>query len=116
MDGLRHVGAKRVGVCTAYSDEVNDRLREYLVASGIDVLALHGFGLVRFGAPGLKSPEDIMALVDDVLNEGSAAEGVVISCGGLRTLELIGPVEAKHKVPVVSSTPAAYWAAVRLGG
>jgi len=50
-------------VCTAYADEVNDRLREFLVASGIDVLALRRFGLVHFGAPGLKSCEDIMVLV-----------------------------------------------------
>ena len=116
VDGLLEVGAKRVGVCTAYADEVNDRLREFLVASGIDVLALRGFGLVGFGAPGLKSREDIMVLVDDVLDEAGAADGLVISCGGLRTLELIAPVEAKHNLPVVSSTPAAYWAAVRLAG
>jgi arylmalonate decarboxylase len=116
VDGLLEVGAKRVGVCTAYADEVNDSLREFLVASGIDVLALRGFGLVRFGAPGLKSREDIMMLVDDVLDEASAADGLVISCGGLRTLELIAPVEAEHNLPVVSSTPAAYWAAVRLAG
>jgi arylmalonate decarboxylase len=103
-------------VCTAYADEVNDRLREFLVGSGIDVLALRGFGLVRFGAPGLKSREDIIGLVEEVLDEASAADGLVISCGGLRTLELVAPVEAEHNVPVVSSTPAAYWAAVRLAG
>jgi arylmalonate decarboxylase len=116
VDGLIEVGAKHVGVCTAYADEVNDRLREFLVGSGIEVLALRGFGLVRFRAPGLKSREDIMELVDDVLDDASAADGLVISCGGLRTLDLIAPIEAEHKVPVVSSTPAAYWAAVRLAG
>ena len=72
--------------------------------------------MVGFGAPGLKTPEDIKALAADVLAEAGTAEGLVISCGGLRTLELIAPLEAEHDVPVVSSTPAAYWAAVRLAG
>jgi arylmalonate decarboxylase len=116
VDGLRQLGVTRVGVATAYSDEVNQRLHEFLVAHGIDVLALQGFGLVGFAAPGRKTPEDIMALASDVLGEAAAAESLVISCGGLRTLELIAPLEAEHGVAVVSSTPAAYWAAVRLAG
>jgi arylmalonate decarboxylase len=116
VDGLRQVGATRVGVATAYADEVNQRLREFLVAHGIEVLALQGFGLVGFGAPGFKTGEDIAALASDVLAEAGPAEGLVISCGGLRTLELIAPLEAEHDVPVVSSTPASYWAAARLAG
>jgi arylmalonate decarboxylase len=116
VEGLRQLGTRRVGVCTAYADEVNQRLREFLVASGIDVLAVQGFGLVRFGAPGLKTRDDIVALAENVLAEAGDAEGLVISCGGLRTLELIAPLEAEHAVPIVSSTPAAYWAAVRLAG
>jgi arylmalonate decarboxylase len=44
------------------------------------------------------------------------ADGIVISCGGLKTLELAQPLEARHGLPVVSSTPAALWSAVRLVG
>ena len=44
------------------------------------------------------------------------ADGIVISCGGLKTLELARPLEARHGLPVVSSTPAALWSAVRLVG
>src|SRR5919199_1907893 len=35
VDGLRQLGGARVGVGTAYADEVNQRLREFLVAHGI---------------------------------------------------------------------------------
>jgi arylmalonate decarboxylase len=41
---------------------------------------------------------------------------VLISCGGLRTLGVAKPFEERHGVPVVSSTPAAFWAAMRLVG
>src|SRR5262249_11000747 len=62
VDGLNAVGARRIGVCTAYADEVNARLRAFLEASGFAVLALEGFGLTGFGEPGHKSEDDITAL------------------------------------------------------
>ena len=40
IDGLREVGAKRVAVATAYTDVVNQRLKELLAAAGIDMLSL----------------------------------------------------------------------------
>src|SRR5918999_454294 len=33
VEALRHLGAKRIGVCTAYSDDINNRLRGFLAAS-----------------------------------------------------------------------------------
>jgi arylmalonate decarboxylase len=116
VDGLRAVGAQGIGVCTAYGDEVNGRLREFLIAAGFDVQALKGFGLMSFGDPGKKSEADIIALSDEVCAEAPAAEGLLISCGGLRTLDVAKPVEAAHGIPVVSSTQAAFWKAVRLAG
>ena len=44
------------------------------------------------------------------------AEGLLISCGGLRTLGVAQPLEDRHGIPVVSSTQAAFWAAMRLVG
>ena len=116
VEGLRSMGAKRIGVATAYGDEVNKRLRGFLVDSGFEVLALEGFGLEEFGGPSRKSEEDIVALAGRVCGEAKAAEGLLISCGGLRTLPVGKTIEDKYSVPVVSSTPAAFWAAMRLVG
>jgi arylmalonate decarboxylase len=116
VDGLRHLGARRIVVATAYADEVNRRLEAFLTAQGFDVLALEGFGLLGFGAPGGKSEADIIALGSKVCAQAPAAEGLLISCGGLRTLGVARPLEDRHGIPVVSSTQAAFWAAVRLTG
>ena len=116
VEGLRHLGAKKIGVCTAYSDEINDRLRDFLAASGFDVLALEGFDIREFGAASKKSDDDIVELADIVAAEAPQAESLLISCGGLRTLEAGRRVEEKHGVPVVSSTESAYWSAVRMVG
>jgi len=116
VDGLRHVGAQKIGVCTAYSDEINRRLRDFLIASGFDVLALQGFDITDFGGASKKTDEDIVELADKVHTQAPGAESLLISCGGLRTLEAGRQVEAKHRVPVVASTESAYWAAVRMLG
>jgi arylmalonate decarboxylase len=116
VEGLQAVGARRIGVCTAYADEVNNRLHAFLTASGFEVLALEGFGLLRFGEPGSKSEDDIIALASKVRAQAPAAEGLLISCGGLRTLDVAAPIEQGYGIPVVSSTPASFWAAIRLTG
>jgi arylmalonate decarboxylase len=116
VDGLRSFDARRIVVATAYADGVNDRLNGFLTARGFEVLALRGFGLFGFGEPGSKSEADIIALGSSVCEEAPSAEGLLISCGGLRTLGVAQPLEARHGIPVVSSTQAAFWAALRLIG
>jgi arylmalonate decarboxylase len=119
LDGLREVGAKRVAVATAYTDVVNRRLKELLTAGGFDVLALECFDLLDFGGPSgpaRKSEADIIALSDSAVASAGGAEGILISCGGLRTLGVAEPLEARHGIPVVSSATAALWAAMRLVG
>jgi arylmalonate decarboxylase len=116
IDGLREIGAKRVAVATAYTDVVNRRLQELLAAAGIDVLSLACFDLLEFGGPAKKTEADIIALSDDAVARAGGAEGILISCGGLRTLGVAKPLEDRHGIPVVSSATAALWAAMRLVG
>lgn len=116
VEGLRAVGARRVAVGTAYNDVVNERLRQFLTDSGFDVLSLEGLGLVTVGDPGKVDSEGLIALGRHAFAQAPGAEALLISCGGLRTLDVTVPLEEACGVPVVSSTPAAFWSAVRLVG
>lgn len=121
IDGLREVGANRIAVATAYNDEVNGRLRDFLVDEGFDVRSLKGFGISEFGGPaGRKSEQEIIELGREVIgrsrDSGAAAEGLLVSCGGLRTLGVAEPLENGEGLPVVASTPAAFRYAVKLAG
>ncbi len=116
VEALREVGATRLAVATAYADEVNGYLRDFLVASGFEVLRLEGFGLHGFADPHDKTSREIVALSDKVCAEAPEADGLLISCGGLRTLDVAVPLERRHRIPVVSSMPAGFWAAMRLVG
>ena len=121
IDGLREVGAERVAVTTAYTDVVNRRLKELLEAAGVDVLSLECFNLLEFNAPHKITEAEIIALSDTAVAKANAgkpkaAEAILISCGGLRTLGVAAPLEARHHIPVVSSATAAFWSAMRLVG
>jgi arylmalonate decarboxylase len=116
VDGLRAVGAQRLAVSTAYNDEVNGYLRDFLTDSGFDVLALEGFGFNGFADPHVVTEDAIIALSNKVCDEAPEADGLLISCGGLRTLGVAKPLEERRAIPVVSSMPVGFWAAMRLVG
>jgi arylmalonate decarboxylase len=121
IDGLREVGANRVAVATAYTEVVNNKLKELLAAAGIDALSLECFELLDFGGPKHKSEGDIIELSSTAVARAKGAhakgaDGILISCGGLRTLEVAKPLEDRLGLPVVSSATAAFWAAMRLVG
>lgn len=116
-DALRALGAKRIAVGTAYSDEVNARLRQFLEASGFELAVLSGMGIVGIDDVLRTGPEDVTALG---LRAAETAEGPVdalfISCGGLPALHLSDALEDRLGLPVVASSTAGVWAAVRLLG
>jgi arylmalonate decarboxylase len=116
VDGLKAVGARRIAVATAYADEVNKRLGTFLRESGFEVLTLKGLGLESIGDPEKISQAMLREFSAGVFRSASKADALLVSCGGLRTLELLAPLEKDCGVPVVSSTPHALWAGMRLLG
>lgn len=116
VDGLRAVGAQRVAAATAYNEEVNRRLNRFLAESGFEVVAMKGLGLEAIGDPGKVTQAALHQFSSDVFKQAPAADALLVSCGGLRTLEILAPLEQECRVPVVSSLPHALWAGVRLLG
>jgi arylmalonate decarboxylase len=119
VDGLRAVGARRIAVATAKNKPVNDALAPFLAANDIETLALESFGITTFNGPGgaqSKTEEDILDLAGAAVARAPGADGILVSCGGLRTLNIAAPLERRHGLPVVTSTQSAFWTAVRLIG
>jgi arylmalonate decarboxylase len=114
-EGLHAAGARRVAVATAYNVEVTNRLKIFLEESGYEVLTAKGLGIETGGIP--ESAQAHLAdFSAEVFHSAPKADCLVISCGALKTLELLVPLEQRCQVPVVSSTPHALWAAVRMLG
>lgn len=116
VDGLKHVKARRVAVATAYTDIVTDRLRIFLEEYGFEVVSARGLGYVRI-PEGAATEEILHDLgVSAHAEASSPPDALVMSCGALRTLDLLVPLETSIGVPVVSSTPHGLWHCARMLG
>jgi arylmalonate decarboxylase len=115
-DGLRSVGARRLAVATAYDAEVNRRLQVFLHEEDFDVREIRGLGVEKVEDIASVTRERLLRFSADVYQSADRADAILISCGGLRTLDLLVPLEAQCGVPVVSSVPHALRAGVRLLG
>jgi arylmalonate decarboxylase len=116
VGALRHLGVRRVAVATAYIDEVNAHLRRYLEQSGLEPLALEGLAISDVQAVGRVPTQVLVDLCLRVFDAEPGADGILISCGGLVTLDAVREVEARLQLPVVSSSPAGFWDLVRTAG
>jgi arylmalonate decarboxylase len=116
IEGLTAVKGKRLAVATAYQDEVNRRLVGFLNESGFQVESIKGLSIEKIDDLDKVTDDQLMALCGDVCRSAPNADSLLISCGGLVTLRIHVALETQYKVPVVSSTPAALWAAMRMMG
>jgi arylmalonate decarboxylase len=114
IEGLKSVGGKRLAVATAYDDEVNRRLQIFLREEGFDVLTIRGLNVERVADIHNVTREGLLRFSVEVFESAPHPDALLISCGGLHTLDLLEPLETLCKVPVVSSLPHALRAGVRL--
>lgn len=113
---LREVDARRVSVLSAYSPDMVRRLNSFLAEHGIKVVAEDHLGIDRI--------DSLSSVTTDLLSERGArllesaphSEALVVSCGGLDTLEAILAIEAVSDAPVVSSSQAGLWDIVGRAG
>ena len=116
VEGLRSVGGKRLAVATAYDKEVNRRLRTFLHEEGFEVLTIRGLGVEKVEDIHAVTQKGLLEFSAGVAESSKGADALLVSCGGLHTLDLLQPLEQRCKVPVVSSLPHALRAGVRLVG
>jgi arylmalonate decarboxylase len=113
---MRALGLRRVAVATAYIETLNERLVAYLASQDIEVTAIRGLDMTGVEAVGEVPQAALTALAEQVLADRPGAQGLLFSCGGLHTLGLHAPLEARLGIPVTSSSPAGFWDAMRIAG
>ncbi len=111
---LRGLGAKRIVVGTPYLDEVNSREKIYLEQAGFEVLDIQGFNLEKDSDMVRVAPGFIRNFALSL--DRPDADAIFISCGALRTLDVIGEIEARAGKPAICSNQAMIWDTLRLAG
>ena len=111
---LRHLGVSRVVLGAAYDDKVNAIAKAFLEANGIEVLAAQGLGMVDNLAVGRLGSDSAYELARRIDRPG--AEAIVLACTNWKTMDAIERLERELGKPVISTTQASLWAALRIIG
>ena len=111
---LKQVGAHRIVVATPYLDEVNQREVDYLEQAGFEVISLCGLNLEKDSDMVRVAPDYIAEFA--LAQDHPDADAIFVSCGALRTLDVIGEIESSAGKPAICSNQAMIWDCLRLAG
>ena len=116
IEGLLAVGSKRVVAATAYNDVVNSRLYAFLTEHNFEVLHIQGLGIEAMEDLAKVTQSQLLNFGVEVFNAANGADSILVSCGGLITLDILAPLEERIRVPAISSTPHSLFAGAGLLG
>ena len=111
VEALKLLGVTRVAVLSPHVDELNERLRGFLHGHGLDVVHMRGLNKLR-GIEHIPQ-EEIYELVVQLVDRPEA-DGIFISCTGMRTSNILARLEEATGKPVVSALQATIWGTLRL--
>jgi len=111
---LNAVGAKQIVVATPYLDEINTAEKDYLQERGFDVLEIQGLNLEKDSDMVRVNPGFILDMALQL--DRPDADAIFISCGALRSVDIIDALEQRAGKPVITSNQALAWDALRLAG
>ena len=113
VEALDLLGVTRVAVLSPHVDELNERLDLFLEGHGLDVVHMRGLNRLR----GIECipQEEIYELVVQLVDHAEA-DGIFISCTGMRTSNVLSRLEEATGKPVVSALQATIWGTLRLAG
>lgn len=114
VDALRELGVKKLVVGTPYLDEINTAEAEFLIDKGFDVLDIQGLNLTTGIEFGSVTPDYWRQFAHDI--NRPEADAIFLSCGGIRSLEVVEQIEAETGKPVITSNRAQFWSCLRRAG
>mmetsp|Transcript_7280 Transcript_7280/g.12203 ORF Transcript_7280/g.12203 Transcript_7280/m.12203 type:complete len:239 (-) Transcript_7280:529-1245(-) len=104
----RAAGVKRLAVLSPYVASVSDHLRKVLKDQDIDTPVFGSFAEPNEAKVVSIDGASIITAATALMH-GAEVDALFLSCTNLRTLNVIGPLEAALKVPVLSSNLVLAW-------
>jgi maleate isomerase len=114
IEAARACGARRVGLVSPYTDDVQRRIAEVWAEEGIAPHAERHLGLRDNFSFGEVAPATIAGMIRAVAAEG--ADAVVILCTNLDGAALAASLERELDIAVLDSVAVTLWRTVTLAG
>ena len=110
-----HLGITRLAILSPYVEDVSATLRRVLEAQGIETPVFGSFDESREEKVARIAPGSIIDAAVSLAGRGGV-DGIFLSCTNLRTLDLVGTIERRTGLPVLSSNLVFAWHLARLAG
>ncbi|MCP5074275.1 MAG: arylmalonate decarboxylase [Rhodobacteraceae bacterium] len=114
VDALRELKAKKIVVATPYLDEINTAEAEFLIKKGFNVLDIQGLNLTTGIEFGCVTPNYWKKFAQEI--DRPDADAIFLSCGGIRSLDVVEEIEQLTDKPVITSNQAQFWSCLRRAG
>jgi maleate isomerase len=111
---LKTLGIKKLLLVTPYKESLNDGMKRRLAVRGFEVLCLKTALCPGPAEMTRLSPELPLRLAQEAFNEAPHADGIYIPNPKWQTLAAIEPLERELKIPVVTTTQASAWWALKM--
>jgi len=112
VDALRHLGVRRIALATPYPDDIGALGRAFWQAAGFEVASHRRLD----GVTNIYDETEARAAELARQANAAAAEAVLLSGTGLPTVGVLESLERELGKPVLSSTQALLWRALRAVG
>jgi maleate isomerase len=113
--GVKAMDARRIALLTPYVEDVNQMLRRFIEARGVEVPVMGSFNHENDNEVARISPASIRAAVLE-LGRYPQVDAVFVSCTSLRLASFVDSLELELGKPVTSSNHALAWHCLRLAG
>lgn len=114
VHALERLNLHKLVIVTPYTEDINQRAQTYFEAFGHTIVAMRGLDITTDFEMTHLSPEAIYHLARSAWQPD--ADGLLISCTSLRTIEILAELEADIGKPVISSNQASFWSTLRMAG
>ncbi|QKW13456.1 aspartate/glutamate racemase family protein [Verrucosispora sp. NA02020] len=114
LDALERAGIGRIALLTPYVEEVTSAEVELLTARGLEVVSVASLPCATPVEQATHDPQVWRDLAAGL--GGSTADGLLISCAGIRLAPVLAAIEEDFGRPVVASNQALLWHCLRICG
>ena len=115
MAAFRALGARRIGVLTPYTRDVNAQVQSTIEAGGFEVPVFGSFNEPNDPTVAAITEASLEAALARVA-EAAEVDMLFCSCTSIRLLDAIERLEGRFGLPIASSNSAMIWHALRLAG
>ena len=116
VEALRAFNTRKLAMVAPYIHDINVREKTFMEGLGIEVVYENGLGISDTVAIARVTPATVYQLGLDAMAKSPDADALLISCGNLRTIEVIAALERDTGKPVISSNQAMLWSALQAVG